>query len=92
MPLFDITRLAQPVAAALLGIAPRKLRDLPAPRNPDGTYSGPSLLAWRCRRATAAEIVASIEHLDGDGVITASDALCPRLKSLIDAMEAEGEP
>jgi phage terminase Nu1 subunit (DNA packaging protein) len=44
-------KLKQKDAAELLGVAPRTLRDWdasadPPPRNEDGSYSGPALVAW----------------------------------------------
>jgi phage terminase Nu1 subunit (DNA packaging protein) len=49
----DICRLSQKVAAELLGVTPRAMRDWPdAPRNPDGTYPGPDLVAWFIERRT----------------------------------------
>ena len=40
-------RLNQAAAAALLGWSGRQFRDYPtAPRNPDGTYDAPALVAW----------------------------------------------
>lgn len=48
-----IQRLNQTQAAALLSIAPRTLRDWhDAPRNKDGTYSGPALVAYYVGRLT----------------------------------------
>lgn len=47
--------LTQTQAAALLSVAPRTLRDWPdAPRNPDGTYPGPALVAYYVSRMTGA--------------------------------------
>lgn len=43
----SISALSQIQAAALLSVAPRTLRDWhDAPRNPDGTYSGPAIVAY----------------------------------------------
>ena len=43
----QIHRLSQRCAAELLGVTPRALRDWhDAPRNEDGTYPGPALVAW----------------------------------------------
>ncbi len=44
----DIFHAQQMVAAELLGITPRRLREMrDAPRNRDGSYSLPALVAWR---------------------------------------------
>jgi hypothetical protein len=43
----NLSALTQTQAAALLSIAPRTLRDWhDAPRNPDGSYVGPALVAY----------------------------------------------
>lgn len=47
----DIRRLSQKLAAELLAVTPRTLRDWSdAPRNPDGSYDGPALVAWLLSR------------------------------------------
>lgn len=44
----DIRRVTQRIAAEILGVSARTLRDMPeAPRNRDGSYSLPALVAWR---------------------------------------------
>ena len=48
-----IAALTQIQAAALLSVAPRTLRDWhDAPRNPDGTYSGPAIVAYYVAKIT----------------------------------------
>jgi len=43
----NIHRLNQRLAAEMLSVTARTLRDWPAaPRNGDGTYDGPALVAW----------------------------------------------
>lgn len=50
-PRTDLNRLTQQDAAALLGVTARTLREWPdAPRNADGTYSGPAVVAWYVAR------------------------------------------
>lgn len=52
----NIRKLSQKVAAELLGVHARTLRDWPdPPRNPDGTYPGPELVAWLIERRTPDE-------------------------------------
>lgn len=46
----EIRNLSQQTAAELLGVDPRTLRDWNAPRNPDGTYDGPTLVNWFIQR------------------------------------------
>lgn len=47
----DIRRLKQQTAAELLGVTARTLRDwTDAPRNADGSYDGPALVAWLVQR------------------------------------------
>ena len=63
--------LPQPAAAALMGVAPRTLRDWDAsgkgpPRNSDGTYPGPGLVAWRIAKETGADLDASRERARKD--------------------------
>ena len=49
----NLNALTQVQAAALLSVAPRTLRDWhDAPRNPDGTYPGPSLVAFYVGKLT----------------------------------------
>jgi hypothetical protein len=51
----SIAALTQTQAAALLSIAPRTLRDWhDAPRNADGTYTGPALVAYYVAKMTGA--------------------------------------
>lgn len=51
-----IFRLSQKVAAELIGVTPRTLRDwTDAPRNEDGTYAGPALVQWLLDRNTPAD-------------------------------------
>ena len=50
----DLTRLTQQQAAELAGVSSRALRDwTAAPRNRDGSYSGPDLVQWLIRRASS---------------------------------------
>jgi len=52
-----IHRLRQKVAAELLGVTDRTLRDWhDAPRNADATYSGPALVAWALGRQTSDDL------------------------------------
>jgi len=46
----SLQNLSQVAAAALLEISTRKLRSAGPPRNPDGTYAGPELVAWWVKR------------------------------------------
>jgi hypothetical protein len=49
----DVSRLSQKTAAELLSVTPRAMRDwADAPRNRDGTYPGPLLVAWFIDRRT----------------------------------------
>jgi hypothetical protein len=53
----SIAVLTQIEAAALLSIAPRTLRDWhDAPRNPDGSYSGPALVAAYLLKQTGSDL------------------------------------
>jgi phage terminase Nu1 subunit (DNA packaging protein) len=48
----DLQHLTQIEAAALIGVAPRTLRDWPgAPRNEDGSYDAAALVQYQIRRA-----------------------------------------
>jgi len=62
----DLHHLSQKAAAELLSTTPRSLRDWEAagqgiPRNADGTYSGPALVAWRIARSSG-----GAEELDAE--------------------------
>ncbi len=46
----DLARLTQQEAAWLIGITPRALRDMDAPRAVDGSYDGRTLIKWRYRK------------------------------------------
>lgn len=46
-----LERLTQTAAAWLIGFGSRHLRNLNAPRNTNGTYSGPDLVQWQVDRA-----------------------------------------
>jgi hypothetical protein len=51
----NLSALTQIQAAALLSVAPRTLRDWhDVPRNPDGTYPGPALVAYYVAKLGAA--------------------------------------
>lgn len=51
----QITALTQGQAAALLSVTARAIRDWhDAPRNPDGTYPGPALVAYYVEKRTGA--------------------------------------
>lgn len=43
----DLRKLTQQQAAFLCGVTARAFRDWNAPRNPDGTYDGPTVVQWR---------------------------------------------
>jgi phage terminase Nu1 subunit (DNA packaging protein) len=45
----DMRRLTQQEAAWLLGVTPRALRDMDAPRAEDGSYCARTLVEWRYR-------------------------------------------
>jgi hypothetical protein len=67
----NIHSLNQKQAAALLSTTPRSLRDWEAagqglPRNPDGTYPGPALVAWYVARETGEELDPSRERARKD--------------------------
>lgn len=67
----DISGLSQTAAAALLSVTPRSLRDWEKagdgiPRNPDGTYPGPALVAWFVSRQTGDELDAMKERARKD--------------------------
>ena len=50
----NLARLTQIQAAALLSVAPRTMRDwVDAPRNDDGTYPGPALVAYYVAKLAA---------------------------------------
>ncbi len=46
----DLAHLTQQDAAWLIGITPRALRDMDAPRAEDGTYNARTLIEWRYRK------------------------------------------
>ncbi len=46
----DLAHLTQQDAAWLIGITPRALRDMNAPRAEDGTYNARTLIEWRYRK------------------------------------------
>ncbi len=46
----DLAHLTQQDAAWLIGITPRALRDMHAPRAEDGTYNARTLIEWRYRK------------------------------------------
>jgi hypothetical protein len=51
----NLSGLTQSQAATLLSISPRTIRDWhDAPRNPDGTYPGPALVAYYVEKRTGA--------------------------------------
>ncbi len=53
----NIAALTQVQAAALLSVAPRTMRDWSdAPRNPDGTYNGPSIVAYYVSKMAGDEL------------------------------------
>jgi hypothetical protein len=57
----DITALSQQAAATLLSVTPRSLRDWEKagdgiPRNVDGSYPGPALVAWYVARQSGDEL------------------------------------
>lgn len=51
-----IHRLSQKQAAELVGVTPRSLREWHAPRNADGSYPGPQLVAWLLQRQQAGDL------------------------------------
>jgi hypothetical protein len=68
----DVHGLSQKAAAALLNTTPRSLRDWEAagegiPRNADGSYPGPQLVAWYVERCSG-------ETLDGNKERARKDA------------------
>ncbi len=53
----QIHALNQRLAAEMVGVTARTLRDWSAaPRNDDGTYDGPALVAWRIEQLTQPEL------------------------------------
>jgi hypothetical protein len=68
MSVSDLTQLE---AAALLSVTPRSLRDWEKagdgiPRNPDGSYPGPALVAWYVARMTGEELDANRQRARKD--------------------------
>lgn len=67
----DLNALSQQAAAALLSTTPRSLRDWEKggegiPRNPDGSYPGPALVAWYVSRQSGDELDAVKERARKD--------------------------
>lgn len=67
----DINGLTQQAAATLLSVTSRSLRDWEKagdgiPRNSDGTYPGPALVAWYVARQTGEELDALKERARKD--------------------------
>jgi hypothetical protein len=56
--------LSQIPAAHLLGKNPRSFRDLPVPRNPDGSYDGAKLVQWLMQS----------QPTDGDPLLAGGDS------------------
>lgn len=63
----DINALNQQMAATLLSVTPRSLRDWEkageaVPRNPDGSYPGPALVAWYVVRQSGGEALNAVKE------------------------------
>jgi hypothetical protein len=63
-----LRKLRQQVAAQLIGIEPRTLREKTAPRNVDGTYDGTQLVAWFLEHDRRKR-----ESIDGDPLLGGGD-------------------
>jgi phage terminase Nu1 subunit (DNA packaging protein) len=51
----DLKRLTQQEAAWLIGVTPRALRDMDAPRAADGSYCGATLVKWRFQKTFSSQ-------------------------------------
>jgi hypothetical protein len=79
----DVNSLSQNDMAALLAVTTRTLRDwekadIGLPRNEDGSYPGPAVIAWEKHR-----------HLEEDGDLNPVQELARKNKALADKTEME---